>query len=47
MIRKFECWLLANPQLLERVRRELGGKVLGCWCAPQACHADVLARLAN
>ena len=26
---------------------ELRGKVLGCWCAPQACHGDVLARLAN
>lgn len=26
---------------------ELKGKVLGCWCAPEACHADVLAELAN
>ena len=21
---------------------ELGGKVLGCWCKPWACHGDVL-----
>jgi hypothetical protein len=28
-------------------RRELAGKVLGCWCAPKACHGDVLAEVAN
>lgn len=22
--------------------KSLDGKVLGCWCAPAACHADVL-----
>jgi hypothetical protein len=26
---------------------ELRGKRLACWCAPQPCHGDVLARLAN
>jgi hypothetical protein len=26
---------------------ELKGKVLGCWCAPSACHGDVLMRLVN
>lgn len=26
---------------------ELKGKVLGCWCAPLACHGDVLAELAE
>jgi len=26
---------------------ELRGKVLGCWCAPKACHGDVLVSLAN
>lgn len=24
---------------------ELKGKTLGCWCAPLACHGDVLADL--
>jgi hypothetical protein len=24
---------------------ELRGKALGCWCAPELCHADVLAKL--
>ena len=32
---------------LIRLVRSLRGKVLGCWCAPRACHGDVLARLAN
>ena len=26
---------------------ELKGKTLGCWCAPKACHGDVLVELAN
>lgn len=25
----------------------LAGKTLGCWCAPQPCHGDVLARAAE
>ena len=24
---------------------ELDGKTLGCWCAPNPCHGDVLVRL--
>jgi hypothetical protein len=37
-----------HPELLEAVRRELAGKDLACWCAPDlACHADVLLELAN
>lgn len=26
---------------------ELRGLVLGCWCAPRACHDDLLLWLAN
>lgn len=25
--------------------KALYGKVLGCWCAPKACHGDVLLKL--
>lgn len=33
---------------VEDVRRELRGKDLACWCRlDQACHADVLLRVAN
>lgn len=29
------------------IRDMLKGKDLVCWCAPKACHADVLLELAN
>ena len=47
VIRKYRAWLVAQPALVERVRRELANKVLGCWCAPAPCHGDVLAAVAN
>jgi hypothetical protein len=46
VIAKYEAWLLEQPELLAALP-ELAGKTLGCWCAPRACHGDVLARLAN
>ena len=33
---------------IEDVRRDLAGKNLACWCAPDAaCHADVLLEISN
>jgi len=46
VIAKFERYLVNNPRLLARVG-ELKGKTLGCWCAPKACHGEVLARYAE
>jgi hypothetical protein len=46
VIAKYERWLLGQPELVAALP-ELRGKVLGCWCAPKPCHADVLLRLAN
>ena len=46
-ILRYEQWLLSQPALVALVRRELPGRVLGCWCVPLACHAEVLARVAN
>jgi len=43
----YEEWLLDQPELVAKAKAELRGKVLGCWCAPQSCHGDVLARIAN
>jgi hypothetical protein len=40
-------WIRNQKALIERARRELRGKVLGCWCAPGRCHGDILAKLAN
>lgn len=45
-IARYEDWLLQQPELVARLP-ELRGKVLGCWCAPLPCHAEVLARYAN
>lgn len=48
VIAKYETWLLGkdNKWLRDKLP-ELKGKILGCWCAPKACHGDVLVRLAN
>ena len=35
-----------DPQFTEDVLA-LKGKVLCCWCAPQACHGDILLEVAN
>ena len=41
VVRKYAEWAEANG-LREQAKHELKGKVLACWCAPQACHGDVL-----
>lgn len=46
VIEKFREYLTRNVELMRRLP-ELKGKVLGCYCAPLPCHADVLAELAN
>ena len=46
VIAKFTAHLEASPRLLASLH-ELRGKDLVCWCAPAACHADVLLDRAN
>ena len=46
VIAKYEAWLRTQPHLVVALP-ELRRKVLGCWCSPQRCHGEVLARLAN
>jgi|ERR1700733_5375379 len=48
----FLQWLLACNHRsvidVDRVKAELRGKDLACWCPPgQPCHADVLLEVAN
>jgi hypothetical protein len=45
----YEEWLKQehNAWLVKRIKQELKGKVLGCWCSPKPCHGDVIARIAN
>lgn len=47
VIEQYEAWLLSQPALVAAAKRELRGKSLVCWCAPLACHGDVLLRVAN
>ena len=47
VIQEYRRWLLRRPELVERAKRELKGRVLGCWCAPNACHGDVLAEIVD
>ena len=43
-IAAYEEWIRTQTELLDALP-ELAGKVLGCWCKPQACHGDALVRL--
>lgn len=47
VIELYHDWILTQPELIVEIKNELKGKVLGCWCAPQRCHGDILAKLAN
>lgn len=47
VIEKHRAWLLGQPDLVRRVKEDLAGKVLACFCAPLPCHGDTLAELAN
>lgn len=47
VIHKYEHHYLPHKDKLMSEVGSLRGKVLGCHCAPEACHADILARLAN
>ena len=47
VIQKHHQWLLTQPELIADAKKELKGKNLICWCAPLACHGDVLLKLVN
>ena len=46
VVAKYKAWITNQPELMAALH-ELKGKDLICWCAPEACHADVLLALAN
>jgi hypothetical protein len=45
-LNKYEEYIRSNVQLMGCLN-ELNGKVVGCWCAPEKCHGDVLMKLIN
>lgn len=44
VIRAYREWLKHQPELLNSLE-ELRGKILFCWCCPEACHGNVLVDL--
>lgn len=44
VLKKYRIWILNNFTLMKDLP-ELKNKVLGCWCAPQKCHGDILIEL--
>ena len=47
VVEKYRLYVQKNPNLVARAKAELRGKDLTCFCAPLACHADVLLEIAN
>lgn len=47
VIAMYKFYIESMPKLLESVRVELRGKDLVCFCAPLACHGDILLEIAN
>jgi len=46
VVARYREYLLSRPDLLALLPG-LRGKRLGCWCAPEPCHAEVIAELAD
>jgi uncharacterized protein DUF4326 len=46
VLAKYRAYLLGRPDLLALLPA-LRGRRLGCWCAPERCHAEVIAELAD
>ncbi|MEV6651717.1 DUF4326 domain-containing protein [Streptomyces sp. NPDC051219] len=46
VVERYREWLVGRPDLLALLP-ELRGHRLGCWRGPQACHAQVIAQMAD
>lgn len=54
VIRKFREMMENDPRMVEEIKRDLQGKILGCWCRPSEgfrgrllCHGQILAGIAD
>ncbi len=47
VVELFKEWFFNDPDLMAKAVDELKGKDLVCWCAPWACHADILLEYVN
>lgn len=46
VVENYQIYLDMKPSLLSKLH-VLRGKVLGCWCYPEMCHAEVLEEYAD
>lgn len=49
VIEKFEAYArhrIARDEEFKAAIKMCHGQTLGCWCAPQRCHGDVIEKLA-
>jgi hypothetical protein len=44
-IESYEAMVRASPELMASLGELEGAAQLGCWCAPNPCHGNVLVRL--
>jgi len=47
VIEKYRKYFYGRPDLMEKAKKELTGKIIACWCKPKSCHGDVLAEYVN
>lgn len=45
VLEKFEKWFIKQRELIAQAKIELLGKNLVCWCAPLACHGDIILKI--
>jgi len=46
VLQKYQDWIGEQHDLLKELHI-LKGRTLGCWCKPENCHGDILAKLAD
>lgn len=46
-LKMYRNYIMSDKKLLSELAAELSGKTLGCWCAPDPCHGDVLIEILN
>ena len=46
-VKAFEDMVRKDANIIQYIRTHLKGKDLVCFCAPKACHGDVLLQIAN
>lgn len=45
VVTKYEAWVRKQPAVLEAIKALAEDAVLGCYCAPKACHGDVIVKI--